>query len=38
MPAFGEAEQEFLAHLTALDGVTVWVGNQGWGHVDSGRA
>ena len=37
MPAFGEAEQEFLAHLTALDGVTVWVGNQGWGYVEFTR-
>jgi hypothetical protein len=30
LPAFGENEQEFLARLTALDGVTVWVGSQGW--------
>jgi hypothetical protein len=29
-PAFGEDEREFLAHLTALNDVTVWVGNEGW--------
>ena len=30
LAAFGDEEQQFLAHLTALDDVTVWVGKQGW--------